>query len=272
MTPSTSLSAIDAVTSVIGPVGEERPEVVEGRREGRGAGRVVGAVEQDLATADVEQLEPARPARRRVAAAPGVVADRGDAGGLERVEERVGDGDVRGLVPAAQADPGPAEPRQLDLDPVAVPAEERRRRDLGQRDAQPPRPAPDDGERLAASRRSPRGRPRSMIAAFSRAIVGDRRAEPVHVVEVDVRDRRRRRRPRRGSRRGGRRARPRRARRPGPASAKWRKTTAVSSSNSVGSPRRRATRSADRQRPPRRGGRSRRRRSAGRRPRSARGR
>ena len=69
MTPSTSLSAIEAVTSVIGPSAEERPQVVEGHRQGGGAGRVVGAVEQDVARRPtVEQLEAAGPARARVAA------------------------------------------------------------------------------------------------------------------------------------------------------------------------------------------------------------
>ena len=52
---------------------EERPEVVEGAGEGRGAGRVVGAVEEDLAARPtgargrLDELEPAGPARSGVA-------------------------------------------------------------------------------------------------------------------------------------------------------------------------------------------------------------
>ena len=74
MTPSTSLSAIEAVTSVIGPGGQERPQVVEGRRQGGGAGRVVGTVEQDVAAAG-RASSSSRPGqtRARVAAPAGAV-------------------------------------------------------------------------------------------------------------------------------------------------------------------------------------------------------
>ena len=65
ITPSTSLSAIDAVTSVIGPAAQVRPQIVERDGERRGAGRVVGAVEEHVAAVDREQLEPTRPASRR---------------------------------------------------------------------------------------------------------------------------------------------------------------------------------------------------------------
>ena len=108
------------------PAVEERPQVVERDGQGGGAGRVVGAVEEHVAVADAQQLEPARPDRGRVAAPPGVGRDGRDAGRLERVERRIGDRRVGRLVPSAQADPGRPEARQVDLDPVAVPAEERR--------------------------------------------------------------------------------------------------------------------------------------------------
>ena len=72
--------------------------------------------------------------------AAGGVADPGDARGRERIEDGVGHRDVRGLVPAEQADAGPAEPRQLDGEPVAVHLEDRGRLHHGQRDVHPLRP------------------------------------------------------------------------------------------------------------------------------------
>ena len=121
---------------------EERPEVVEGGGEGRGAGRVVGAVEEHVATAGGQQLQPARPGRRRRSRRRRAASStRAMPGGRERVEDRVGDGDVRRLVPAAQADAGPPEPRQLDGRARRGPSrEERGRRHHGQRHAEPPRP------------------------------------------------------------------------------------------------------------------------------------
>ena len=106
-----------------------------------------------------EQLEPAGPDRaRRSRDRRAASVDRRDPGRLERVEQRVGDRHVGGLVAAAQPDAGRPERRQLDVDAVAIPAEERRRRDLGQRHAEPPRAAPDDRQRLAGRRRSRPGR------------------------------------------------------------------------------------------------------------------
>ena len=104
------------------------------------------------------QLEPAGPDGGRVAAPAGRRRDRRDAGRLERVEQRVGDRGVGRLVAAAQADPRRSEARQLDLDPVAVPAEERRRLDLGQRHAEPPRAPADDRQPVTVARRSRPGR------------------------------------------------------------------------------------------------------------------
>ena len=149
-TPAMSLSAIDAVRQ-----GRTDPSPRNGRRsssaggQGGGARGVVGPVEQDVATGDVEQLETARPARLGVAAPPGVVRHAGDPGGLERVEDRVRDRDVGRLVPAAQPDPGRAEAGQLDDDPVAVDRHDRRRLDDRQRDAEPTGAAADDRPRLA---------------------------------------------------------------------------------------------------------------------------
>ena len=143
-------------------------------------------VEQHVAVADAQQLEPTRPDRIGVAAPPCLVGDRRDPGRLERVERRIGDRHVRRLVAPAQADPGPPEPRQLDVDPVAVPAEQRRGPDLGQRHADAPRATPDDRQPVAA--RAGHGQ---VAALDDRGLLagdlGDRVAQAVHVVEVDVR-------------------------------------------------------------------------------------
>ena len=136
------------------PVDEERAQVVKGGSERGRSGRVVGAIEQDLAPARLEELEPSRPDGRGIPGTPGIGPDPVAIPALaERVEERIGHGDVRGLVPAAEADPGRTQPRQVDLDAVTVPAEESRRDDLGERHAEPARPSPDDRR---APRRSPR--------------------------------------------------------------------------------------------------------------------
>ena len=93
-------------------------------------------------------------------------------------------------MPAAQADPGRPEARQLDVDAVAIAS---RRSAAGstivERHAEPARAPPDDRERLAG-----RAGHRQVAALDDRRLlagdVADRRAEPVHVVEIDVRDRR----------------------------------------------------------------------------------
>ena len=74
---------------------------------------------------------------------------------------------------------------QLDVDPVAVPAEERRRPDLGQGHAEASRPPADDRQPVTV------GAGDGQVAALDdRGLLardlGDRVAEPVHVVEVDV--------------------------------------------------------------------------------------
>ena len=85
----------------------------------------------------------------------------------------------------AQTDPGRPEAGQLDLDPIAVPAEQRRGLDLGQRHAEPPRASSDDRQPIAA--RAGDGE----VAAFDdRRLLardlGDRVAKAIHVVEIDV--------------------------------------------------------------------------------------
>ena len=149
---------------------EKRPKIVERGRQGRRPGRVVGPVEQDVAAFDREQLQPTGPASRRVTLPTGRNRDVGDARFLEGVEESVGDRDVGRLVPPAKADLGPAQPRQLHLDAVTRQPDDRWRLDDGQRHLQPCRPPPNDRERFARRRRSRRRSPRSMIAAFSRAM------------------------------------------------------------------------------------------------------
>jgi hypothetical protein len=101
----------------------------------RGAAELC-AVEEHVAIADTEQLQPSRPRGGRIAAAARGIVRRGDPGLRERVQQRVSDGDVRGLVAAAKSDPRPPEPRQRHVDPVPIPAEERRRGDLAQRNAE----------------------------------------------------------------------------------------------------------------------------------------
>ena len=123
-TPSTSLSAIDAVTSVTA------------RARGTAAGRR-GPTARAAAPAGlwapssrtsrpstVEQLQAPRPARPPRTRAVGRHRRRpGDAAPVERVEQRVGDRDVGGLVPTAQADVrAVAEARQVDLDPRRGPS------------------------------------------------------------------------------------------------------------------------------------------------------
>ena len=197
-----------------------------------------------------------RPSTSRSSSRPGQIAvaypvrragrvHAGDPGRCQRVEERIGDGDVGRLVPTAQADPRAAETRQLDVDPVAIPAEQRRGLDLGERDAEAARAPPDDRQRVAA--RAGHGQ----VAAFDdRGLLArdrrDRRAEPVHVIEVDVGD------DRHAAVPGVGRVEPAAEtdldeREVRSTSAKWANTTAVRSSNSVGWPCRRATRSETRE-------------------------
>ncbi len=86
-----------------------------------------------------------------------------------------------------QPDACPADARQLDLDPVAVPAEQRRRPDLGQRHAEPAGSSADDREGIA------RCAGHGQVAALDDGglLPGngrDRRTEAIHVVESHVRD------------------------------------------------------------------------------------
>ena len=170
--PSTSLSAI----------GRRRPASAApgaryGRRSSSACARAAAPAglwapsSRTSSPSTVEQLEPARPAprsrspRRRASASA-----RRDPGRLERVEERVGDRDVGRLVAAAQPDP-------------------RRARAAAARRSSPSRSQPSSGAGSTSVSGAPiRARPpaddasaspvapvtarspRSMIAAFSRAI------------------------------------------------------------------------------------------------------
>ncbi len=158
--------------------------------ERRGPGRIVGTVKEHVAAAGPlpdDQLQPSRPDRGRVAAPAGVVVGGDQTGRLERVEDRVGHRDVRGLVATPESDTRRSEPGQIHDDPVAIPVEERRGRHDAKIHAHPGRPSPDDAERGP-------GRPgqRHVAALDDRGLLagdrGDRGTQPIHVVKVDVRD------------------------------------------------------------------------------------
>jgi hypothetical protein len=168
---------------------EERPELVERGGQRSRAGGVVRPVEEHVPAIDVDELEPARPSGVGVAVPAGGVRDVGDPRGREGVEEGVGDRDVGRLVATAQPDPRPPEAGQLDEQPVAIDGEDRRRLDDRERHAEPSGAPADDRSGLANGTRH------GQIAALDdRRLLagdeGDRRAEPVGVVEIDVRDRR----------------------------------------------------------------------------------
>src|SRR6185369_17060536 len=90
---------------------------------------------------------------------------------------------------SAQPDPGPAEPRQLDDEPVAIDRDHGRGVDDRERNAETGRAPANDRERIPDGPGD-----RDVAALDDRGLlagdVDDRRAEPVRVVEVDVRDRR----------------------------------------------------------------------------------
>ena len=105
-----------------------RPEIVEGLGERRSSGGVVGSVEQDVVTVDRQQFEATRPHGRGIPAAPGIVRRGGDASGLERIEDRIGDRDVRGLVPPRSPTRTTPSRGSSTLRPVSIPAAEGRGR------------------------------------------------------------------------------------------------------------------------------------------------
>jgi hypothetical protein len=70
----------------------------------------VGAVEEDVAAADRQQLEPARPAGAGEAGPTGRRWTAGDAGALERIEDLIGNRRIGALMAPAEPDPGPSEP------------------------------------------------------------------------------------------------------------------------------------------------------------------
>ena len=180
MIPSTSLSAIEPWTRVSGGGLGSSPPARYGRRssravgERRRAGRVVGAVEQDLvarrprgarggpATSRSRSRGGGR--RRRPSAMPAAASASSTASATAAFSAW--------CRPRSEIRVGPRPP-QLDVDarrdPSRGPAAAATSTS-GAPDA--PRPAADDRERRRRSRPSPRRSPRSMIAAFSRAIAG----------------------------------------------------------------------------------------------------
>ena len=196
MMPSTSLSRHRAVDEGEGrrrglaTAGEERPQVVEGERERRRAGRVVRAVEQDLAPVDLEELQPAGPRGRAVAAPPGR-RDR-----------------------PWRCRPRPARPGRRRPRPRSLPGAGREARFASgpgrrARTSMPSRSQPSSGaeatsvsgaptrrarRRMTSSASPRRAGDREVAALDDRRLLardrGDRVAEPGHVVEGDVRDRR----------------------------------------------------------------------------------
>ena len=176
MTPSTSLSAIDAVTSVSGPVREERAQVVERRREGGGAGRVVRAVEQHLAAADVAGARGG-PARRRSRSRVRRAASRRPWRCRRPRARRAARRRRRRSPPGAGRAGRPASGRAAAARPRS-----RRGPSRGAAPARPRSAARPCAARVGGRPRAPRRvapvtarSPRSMIAAFSRAICRDRR-------------------------------------------------------------------------------------------------
>ena len=138
--------------------------------------------------ANDDQLQAAGPRGSTVSLAPCVRWNGRDAGRLQGVQDRVGDGRVLGLVPAPERDSRRSEGAETHLDSVPVPAQERRRPDLGERGADPPRPPADDRERLVDGAgdgdvTSPDDR--RLLARDLR----DRVAQPGHMVQRHVRDR-----------------------------------------------------------------------------------
>ena len=164
-----------------------RPQIVKRDREGRRPGWVVRPVKQDVAAVQGEQLQPTRPDSGRIPGPPSRSIHARDARELQRVEGGVRDGHVGRLVSAAQADPGAPEPRQLHLDPIAVPTEEWGGLHFPQRHAQPPRASTNDRQPLTARAGHGEVPPlddRGLLARDLRDCV----AEPIHVIEVDVGD------------------------------------------------------------------------------------
>ena len=224
--------------------GQERTEVVEGPGQDRGTGRVVGTVEEDL-VARRRSISSSRPGQR---------ASRSPAGGHPGSTVAIPASARASRIASATAtlaawcrprSPTRVSPEagQLDLDPVTVEAEEWRPAapaGAGRRPARPAAGSPPGRRRDApVTARSPR----MMIAAFSRAIALT--VEPSRsmwsrstlVIAATP--------PSQAWVASSRPPRPTSTTaRSTASSANQRNATAVSSSNSVGSPWRRATRSA----------------------------
>ena len=193
-TPATSLSAIDAVRSVIG--GRRRtgssPPVRNGRRSSRATARAAAPAglwapsRSTSRPSTSEQLEATRPARRREPGPAGVRWRRCDPGRGEGVQRRVRrpprwrPGGARAARPASAR--GPARSRSRPSRRISRMGAGAH---LRQRHAEPTRPAADDRQRVAG-----RAGHREVAALDDRRLlpgdVLDRRSEAVHVVEVHV--------------------------------------------------------------------------------------
>ena len=144
MTPSTSLSAIDAVTRVTADRAsprEVRPQVVEGDGERRRAGRVVGPVEQHVAPVDVAAA-PGDPARSRAAYPRGGRRRRPGRCPPPSSASRTASATAAFAAwcrPRSPTRVGPSRGSST-VDARRVPAEDRRRRDLGERRRRPAAP------------------------------------------------------------------------------------------------------------------------------------
>ena len=148
--PRRRQGADDAVDVLVGhrcrhqrdrTVRQVRAEVVERGRQGRRPGRVVGPVQEDVASRSTV-MSSRRPGQTALAyPAPARRRRRcRDPGRLEGVEEsrrrsrRWRPGGDHGDSTRVRPEAG-----QLDLDPIPIPAEQRRRLDLGERHAHAPR-------------------------------------------------------------------------------------------------------------------------------------
>ena len=200
-TPSTSLSPIIARTSVGAAGRRPSPFRRSGRSSSRAAARAAAPAGLWAPSRSTSASAPPGPApgtasssRRpgqRAAAYPARRAAGGtpcDPGLLDRVEHRVRDGHVRRLVPAQQADPRRAQPGKLHERPPRSIASTGAGAASIEVDADPAGARPEHGQRGPG-----RTGHRAVTATDDRGLLagdrGNRRAQPLGVVEIDVRDR-----------------------------------------------------------------------------------
>jgi len=145
-TPSTSLSAMMARTSV------GRPGARNGARSSSAWARVAAPAglwaPSSSTSRPRSRSAPGAPASERPRIRPaGRRRRHGQSRGFERIQRGVGDRRVRRLVATSQGDADRSQPTELDVDSVAVQAEQRRRRRHGQRRRHAPAAALDHVER-----------------------------------------------------------------------------------------------------------------------------